>query len=476
MPNILKFFCALAASGLLGMGLPATAAERNAAWGSYARLFSADAPWNLRPLDAVLGEATIPTSSYFPAVSEGAYSVGVFAAVASDPPMVIKGLPGKPGVWDPDAEAVVPQVSLPHWPAGTLPATGSDGHADIVDPTSGLIHSFWQLRLVDGQWRAAQYAWTRLDGRGWADPAHYFQGARAAGVPASAGLIRKHEVDDGDTQYRHALAMSLAHNGLASQPIYVYPATSADSDAAQANTGAVPMGALLMLPPDFPTQQIASAALRKVAETLKTYGAYVVDRNTGTPFMIYVETGSGYNLHRKPDGSSGWNNQVADALQRIRANLRPVLGAKAWLNGQGQKAERDVPLNLLSMRGPWLRLEGGARPSFDTWRQAVVFPAGAGPSRAASDTRNKLAHATWAVPLPGQNLKLAVQGSAGTSLRLVLKACGTDNVAVDTGVVPVEQAASFAWPASVCSGQLVAATAGDAQQETWVRADLKALP
>ncbi len=67
--------------------------------------------------------------------------------------------------------------------------TGPGGYtgAHGLDPDT-----FWQLKQQTGNGSATQYAWTRLNGSGWGDPAHYFQGARAAAVPTAAGLIRAH--------------------------------------------------------------------------------------------------------------------------------------------------------------------------------------------------------------------------------------------------------------------------------------------
>lgn len=445
-------------------------------WGTYERPFRADSPWNSRPVEPVLGDAEVPTSYYVPAVEQGAYSTGVFRADPKDTPMKVRGLPGRPGIWDPDSESVRPFITIPRWPAGTLPATGTDGHADIVDSVTGVIHSFWQLRKVGDEWRAEQYAWTPLDGRGWGDPAHYFQGSRAAGVPTSGGLIRKHEVRDGDTLYRHALALSLTFNGLSAKPTYQYPATSSDNDAAQRNTGRIPMGSLLMLPPGFAASNIRHPDLRKVVETLKVYGAYVVDRNEGTPFNIYVENGANFALHRLPDGRNGWNNEVAADLDRIRKALRPVVSAKAWLDGNGMPVTERPHLNLLSLRGPWMKLEGRLKGEFDTLRQAVVFPENAGAITLASESDNKFARLLWAKPEPGQRLRLSVKGSEGATVRIRARACpGADEATrLDTGDVKAGTQREFTWPDKVCQRQIVLKN-GDGEGETWVGAEVIAV-
>lgn len=180
----------LAMLGALYAAMPAQADD----WGTYRKPFAADSLWNSRPVNPSFAPDVIPTSTYFPAINAGAYSTGVFLASPQDPPVTVTGAAGSKGLLITDEEGYH-DITIPHWPASVKPASGSDGHADIVDPTTNIIHSFWQLKQVGTQWTAAQYSWTKLDGRGWPDPAHYYQGARATGVPASGGLIRTHEVE-----------------------------------------------------------------------------------------------------------------------------------------------------------------------------------------------------------------------------------------------------------------------------------------
>lgn len=207
------------------------------------------------------------------------------------------------------------------------------------------------------------------------------------------GLIRKHEASDGEPLFYHALCMSLTYSGLGFNPTYIYPATSADTGAENSNKGYVPEGALLMLPPDFNTSKISSLNLRKVvnhilqmifkmyllnvylqvAETLKVYGAYVVDRNDGTPYAIYVENGASFRLSNK----TTWDNTVADELQRIRAGLKMVKSADHYLDGNGDKLIQPYPnQNMFSMRGStaaWNRVSGDATALYDTWSQSLVY-------------------------------------------------------------------------------------------------------
>lgn len=410
-------------------------------WGTYHKPFAVDSLWNSRPVNPVLGAATIPKSNYFPRVGGGKYSLEVFLAAADDPPVTVRGLPGRKGVWDPDWEAFRESITVPRWPRGVTPAEGRDGHADIVDATTGIVHSFNMLRFQAGQWIAGQYAWTRIDGRGWGDPAHYFQGARAAGVPAMGGLIRKHEVRDGDVQYRHALAVSLTFNALASNPAYVFPATSADRTASR-NTGTIPEGALLMLPASFDTASIGNAELRKVARTLMTYGAYVVDRNVGTPFNIYVENGADFNLH----GRGHWDAAVANDLQRIRAALRPVVAADGWLDANGRAFTPDRNLNLLSMRGPWTVRAGSGSGQFDSWAQAIVFPQTATRIVQVARSARSMHPVSWAKPAAGVEYRLTALATGGARLRLRLRDMTTGKDLVDSGELADGATTIFPWP------------------------------
>lgn len=408
-------------------------------FGTAERPFSAQSPWNSRPVDPELGDYEIPKDSYFPTIDSAKWSTGVFVCSRDDKPMRLTGLPGRPGIWDPDAEATQPELVIPHWPERVLPATGSDGHADLVDPVAGVVHSFFKLQRIDGEWRAAQYAWSRLDGRGWGDPAHYFQGARAAAVPSMGGVMRTHELDDGDTMFRHALAMSMTFSGLSADPGYVFPATSADKGANR-NKGRIPEGALMMLPADFDTSALQEPRLRKIAETLKVYGAYVVDRNIGTPFVFYAEIGSEVRLH--PRG--GWNVKVARELDLLRASMRQVTGARGYVDGHGEPVDLRAPLNLLSFRGQWKAQRGEAASArFETWRQGLVFT-DATPDTLLVNEGRRPTGVHWARPKPGQRCRFTARCEGDARVRLQMH--GGGKALFDSGELGDGQRKEFDWP------------------------------
>ncbi|USX25505.1 Atrophin-1 multi-domain protein [Oxalobacteraceae bacterium OTU3CINTB1] len=418
---------------------PVTAYSNTSKFGNFLRPFAANSLWNARPVNPKFGTFAIPTSDYYPVVGSGAYSAGVFEGLPTDPPMEIVGPAGSKGLWNADAEEYVPSITVPHFPTTTTPSTSGDGHADIIDSATGIVHSFWQLKQVNGKWQAHTYGWTRVDGSGWGDPARYYQGARAAAVPPLAGLIRKHEIDDGADSFSHALSMSLTFNALGGKPTYVYPATSADTYAASLNSGQIPEGSLVMLPPSFDVSKLTSPKLRKVANTLKKYGAYVVDQNAGTPYFIYVENNSGYCMHCMP-----WNSVVAAELQQVRAALRQVVAADGWLDGDGKAMVPQTKFNLLSMRGPWTRVSGTGTGKFNTYSQAVEF----GPTTAATTLTNGtgrgLAGVTWAKTEPGTTMKLTAITTGGGKFRA--QVYGGSKVAFDTGLMENGATARFVLP------------------------------
>lgn len=415
------------------------------------RPYAADSPWNTRPVNPVLGAAQIPDSinGWRPVISDGVgYSTGAFCATESDPAVVVHG-PGDDLVQDKDVEHGFPSITIPHWPADVLPATESDGHADILDAATKIVHSFNGLvHDPDGTWHARDYGWSRLDGRGWGDPAHYFQGARATGVPASAGIVRKHEFLGTDSVYRHALSLSLPHNAIKrgegdAPTAFVYPATSGDSkDNALANSGQIPEGALLMLPAAFDVASMPTPELQRIAETLKTYGAYVTDRNSATPFNIYVEIGTGYSL-----GGSGAN--IDAALATLQHALRPLESADSWVDGNEQPAVRHPALELQSMRGKWSpggeALEYGA---FDTWRQAVVL-SGANQTLTSGWNNQRV---PWGAPVAGKTYRLAAETTGGGTLRyqVICKAPNAGS-SLDSGVLAHGQTFDLVWPAGDCT-------------------------
>lgn len=373
--------CASVAGTLGALGAPSAAVAASGAQPA-ASLFSAQSLWNARPVNPRLGGTSIPADRNRAYLEQGAFGSRVFDGLSTDAAMTIAGATGNDGVWVSDELRKRPVV-IPHFPAATLPATGSDGHCEIHDRTTNLIHSLYGLKYDTAArtWRAKKYTVTDAAGTGWGTPERP-DGPRAAGVSTAGGLLRIHEAET--LRVAHALAVALDASGLRSGP--VYPATLEDRDGLTRYRGPIRLGTLLMLPHDFDESTLTMPHARAIAATLKTYGARVVDQTVGT-FAIYGEIGSDWSQSTGTGGK--WVASWQADLTRIRDTLREVAAADGWLDANGNAFEPRpwAEMNLLSMRGPWA-VTGGASPAtapaavaqaqagFDTVRGMFVLPAG----------------------------------------------------------------------------------------------------
>jgi hypothetical protein len=346
---------------------------------------------------------------------------------------------------DPDA-GTIPSLTIPHWPAGVFGYEG-DGWADIVDPANNIIYSLFALSNHHGTWRVGLWGWTKLNGRGWGDPAHFYQGGRATGIPILGGYIRQKEINDGDIMYRHALTMSMPPESLAANPAYVFPATSADWDAG-ANTGSIPEGALMMLPSDFDVSSLGMKCLQKVARTLQTYGGYVTDKNMGTPYRIEVENG--------PESESKWcktgetSDSAYDDINKIREAMRMVATTSGWVDIDGNPVNRSPDgLPILSLRGPW-DIQGAATTTvkYQTLSQSVRFgPTGDTPVT-VRNTSTKIPgwKMLWEQYVAGDPYRLTVHATGDAKMELHIVTGPNNEHVFDTGPLGDGQSTIFNWP------------------------------
>lgn len=131
----------------------------------------------------------------------------------------------------------------------------------------------------------------------------------ASGLSVLGGTIRLGELRPG-TQMRHAIKIltdSKSTLGLCTgnfSACFTWPATTADSYAAQAGSGygsatnngnsAMKMGALLAIPASVNLSNIGLQSVpgKMLAWTLQNYGAYIVDSAGGPGFDIAIEDGA----------------------------------------------------------------------------------------------------------------------------------------------------------------------------------------
>lgn len=312
------------------------------------RLFSAQSPWNSMPVKPRLGNNFLPAARQVPWIEEGAYSSKIFRAVANDSPMTL--------IADDIANQLqAGVVTIPRFPAATMPATGQDGHCEILDPIDGTLHSFYQLRRTAGTWRASKYARTSAQGSGWGTVSNP-DNVRAAGCSTAGGLLL--ESEHGLDIVPHALAIGMDKNAFMSGPIW--PATLQDYTGATTYKGVVgqrfPMGRLMMLPATFDVDKLGLPESRAIARTLKKYGGYIVDATVGS-LNFYAETNSGWN---KCFTNGKYTPAFSPDMQAIKAAMRQVTSQDGFVDGDGNPYTPTPfrSMNLLSMRGPWQSYKG----------------------------------------------------------------------------------------------------------------------
>lgn len=430
---------------------PAPSTPAQAPPAPVASLFSARSPWNSTPLNPMLGVNTIPTAKQKPWIEEAAYSTRLFPATAADKPMTIYGSKGGADL-DIANQLETGTVTIPRFPANVVPATGSDGHCEIPDSVSGLLHSFYQLRKVGDQWRATKYARTDLQGSGWGTVSNP-DNARAAGCSTAGGLLLASEL--GLDVVPHALAIGIDKNGLVSGP--ASPATLEDYNGWQTYSGAkgqqFPMGALLMLPATFDVGRIVQPELKTIARTLMKYGGYIVDATEGS-MNIYAEIGSGWN-RSMVDGK--YPASFPADMETIKAALRPVILVAGWKDRDG-KVYTPNPfrsMNLLSMRGPWDGYNGsktfGRYDAVSDLLQAEAT-AEARTIRQLVYTHDEADRFAWKQqcwnlnPEPGVKYLVRAIGDGDITATLVVKQKDYKANYGNTGKIAPGKSAVFTWP------------------------------
>ena len=260
--------CALM-SGVFACSIAAPAAA--AVW----KPFAPTSPWNV-PVAQKGGTTSNPYASQFTSyrstleisgIPEGgvhgtAYAKPIFFASPGDPQYVwntvntwVKG----------DIRYQGEPIPLP---AGTMQASGSDGHLTIVTADRHYAYDMWR---ADAATRTA-YAIVRFDltGEGVPSVRTNNTSARGSGAPIIPTTIRAEEAVNG---IDHALGLTIPR----ASSTYNYPATHTDGDL---GPDAVQYGMLFVLRADYPVPAGATLGERNIIQALKTYGAYVVDQGS----------------------------------------------------------------------------------------------------------------------------------------------------------------------------------------------------
>jgi len=160
-------------------------------------------------------------------------------------------------------------------PYNAQPDPKNDGHMTIIDTASGFVYEFWQFNKSDTTYSATWGNRISLLSNGIYP---YGMSSRGSGFSSLLGVIWPHEFKKGSID--HALVLSIPST-KAGGP--VSPAT--ESDGFTIKSGAIPIGARLILDPtlDLSTLKLTYYE-RVICECLQKYGAFVGDTSGSIEF------------------------------------------------------------------------------------------------------------------------------------------------------------------------------------------------
>ncbi|MGD2174584.1 MAG: hypothetical protein PVJ27_04205 [Candidatus Brocadiaceae bacterium] len=205
-------------------------------------------------------------------------------------------------------------------PDHARPDPASDRHMAVVDWCSMTAWDMWYCRRrPDGEWESHTGMVYPLDGSGvWStsdfdvqdgESIHFHGPSRAAGVPAIAGLIMQHEIEEG--VIRHKLAYATWHNAYRR---FAPPAAWTDGF----NDDGLPEGAVMQIDPSLdPAEFDLSPGAATLFRALQEYGMVNVDN-------ARANTLYGEGLYGHPGRS--WDGLLSeDGLKKVPLECCRVL-------------------------------------------------------------------------------------------------------------------------------------------------------
>ncbi len=297
---------------VLLLSLLATAASASATTVAF-RLFSSTGFWNAQP---AAGAALDPSSSSIvsalsklvtheeevkkgPAINTTAWSVPIYTVPSTQPTVKVK-LPYNWMGLRPALQAAWSAVPLP---GNAKPASGTDKHLVVWQPSSKQLWEFWHLEKKTEGWEAY---WGGAMQNALTDPGNYGPeawsgaatdwGASGTSLSIAGGLITLEDLEKG--QINHAIAIGLPNTR---EYTYATPAERTDGGCAEATS--LPAGAHLRLNPSLSlsTLHLPHFTLM-LAEAAQKYGIFV--RDTASVVALYAQdpTPTGTNPYTAPGG------------------------------------------------------------------------------------------------------------------------------------------------------------------------------
>jgi hypothetical protein len=280
-------------------------------------LFAADSVWNAcllpdAPIDPESGgmvealdrevdrELTAGTGPY---VQTDSYSTPLYV-VGAHQPVVRVALDDPYARWRRSLQRVFRKVPIP---GRARPATGSDAHMTVWQPSRDRLWEFWQARKEHGGWHASwggamknvsrslgyfdESSWPPLSRTNW--------GATATSLPVVAGTMLVNELRAGEIKHALALSLPAPRSGW-----FAWPAQRTDGTGP---SEAIPEGARLRLDPDVNLDDLHLPWMTlMMARAAQRYGMIVRDQ-THTAIGLYAQdpVGAKRDPYNGPNGFFG---------------------------------------------------------------------------------------------------------------------------------------------------------------------------
>ena len=217
----------------------------------------------------------------------GPWGVDVASSSSADPYVEVKAR----AIGSDKAYGLPVTIRLPKGGLDTRIGYNSSGNTDgvavVYDRSSGKTHQLRQFNWNGGKPTAGQYRTWDIKGLGHGTRSGQRLGTSASGVAALFGILRGHEMNAAGYGIEHALQIALPRKHISNKKCNIMlsrkielPATLRDGSAGRSghNTGNIPYGALLALPPNVDIGRLGlSEPGRRLAEAIRNYGIYVVD-------------------------------------------------------------------------------------------------------------------------------------------------------------------------------------------------------
>ena len=278
------------------------------------RFFSSTGFWNAQPAaGAALDPSSVSVVAALskevaqeeeakkgPAINTTAWSVPIYT-VPSTQPLVKVLLPYATIQPRPALQAAWNAVPLP---ANARPATGTDKHLVVWQPSSNRLWEFWHLEKTAAGWEAY---WGGAMQNALTDPGAYGPeawpsastswGASGSSLSIAGGLITLEDLQKGTINHGLAIAVPNTRKGFYSSP-------AERSDGSHAEASSLPEGAHLRLKP---TLNLAALKLPHftlmLAEAAQKYGIFVSDTAANVALYAQDPTPTGSNPYT---GASGY--------------------------------------------------------------------------------------------------------------------------------------------------------------------------